>query len=468
MKAVRRLLVLSYHFPPDGAVGGLRWSGLSKYLARRGWEVHVVTAAKQSEPPPPGVVVHHAPAASTLNDLYNAAAKRLRTRATIPALPVPAGSQQSANDSRPTASWMHRLFMSVRRNISALLAFPDYAGGWILPATRTARALLDQYSFNAVVSSGPPHSAHVAGALACGLKNGILTVDMRDPWAGLIETEWEKSGYGSNLTRWMTRRLEHMIFGRARSIVTNTTEHAADVQRDYPSARVAFISNGIDYERLPAPAADKFDGLSIAYAGTLYLGRDLSPVIIGMRQFLERYPAARGALRLRLAGSMEAGLESKFRGEVAAANLQKAVETLGLVSRHEAMELINRSHLTLVLAQDQPTQIPAKIYESVGLGIPTLVIAEPMSAAAREADRIGAWTCDAQDTDAIASIIARIWLDRSLRAAAATPIGYDSIAGQMDALLRSSSDECAPRSNAAVDRASTTPESGSIREVADG
>jgi glycosyltransferase involved in cell wall biosynthesis len=327
--------------------------------------------------------------------------------------------------------------MSVRRNSAALLGFPDFARGWILPATRTARALLDRYSFDAVVSSGPPHSAHVAGVLACGLKYGILTLDMRDPWAGLIEKEWPELGYTSNVARRMTRRLERMIFRRARSIVTNTEEHAAHVRRTYPSARVAFISNGIDYERLPTPTGDKFDGLSLVHAGTLYLGRDLSPVIIGMRQFLEKYPGARGALRLRLAGSMEAGLESKFRGEVAAANLQEAVETFGHVSRHEAMELINRSHLTLVLAQDQPTQIPAKLYECVGLGIPTLVIAEPMSAAAREADRIGAWTCDAQNTDAIASIIARIWLDRCQRPVATTPIGYDSIAREMDALLDS-------------------------------
>jgi hypothetical protein len=43
--AKRRLLVITYHFPPDGSVGGQRWAGLSKYLARLGWEVHVITAA---------------------------------------------------------------------------------------------------------------------------------------------------------------------------------------------------------------------------------------------------------------------------------------------------------------------------------------------------------------------------------------------------------------------------------------
>ena len=41
----RRLLVVTWYFPPDGAVGGLRWAGITKYLARLGWKVAVVTAA---------------------------------------------------------------------------------------------------------------------------------------------------------------------------------------------------------------------------------------------------------------------------------------------------------------------------------------------------------------------------------------------------------------------------------------
>src|SRR3989442_1572042 len=46
----RRLLVISYHFRADGVVGGLRWAGVTKYLARLGWQVAVLTAA----PPAPG------------------------------------------------------------------------------------------------------------------------------------------------------------------------------------------------------------------------------------------------------------------------------------------------------------------------------------------------------------------------------------------------------------------------------
>src|SRR2546426_1615965 len=45
----RRVLVITYHFPPDGSVGGLRWAGITKYLARLGWKVAVVTGAAPGE-----------------------------------------------------------------------------------------------------------------------------------------------------------------------------------------------------------------------------------------------------------------------------------------------------------------------------------------------------------------------------------------------------------------------------------
>ena len=81
---VPRLLVITYHFPPDGAIGGQRWAGLSKYLARLGWEVHVVTAAAEgSQPSIPGVYRHYCCRRRTLNDVYRAAAHRLRPRSPL-------------------------------------------------------------------------------------------------------------------------------------------------------------------------------------------------------------------------------------------------------------------------------------------------------------------------------------------------------------------------------------------------
>src|SRR3954470_9618350 len=38
----RRLLLLSYHFPPSVLVGGMRWLQMSRYLAEKGWGLDVV------------------------------------------------------------------------------------------------------------------------------------------------------------------------------------------------------------------------------------------------------------------------------------------------------------------------------------------------------------------------------------------------------------------------------------------
>ena len=50
----RRLLVVSYHFPPDPAVGSKRWEKLSAFAVERGWGVDVImrtTPAMSSSSP---------------------------------------------------------------------------------------------------------------------------------------------------------------------------------------------------------------------------------------------------------------------------------------------------------------------------------------------------------------------------------------------------------------------------------
>lgn len=438
-----RLLVITYHFPPDGSVGGLRWSGLSKYLARRGWEVHVVTASSATgQEEIPGRFLHSCAPNDTVNDWYNRVARRIRAtrnssgEASAASVKTSAPASSASNVDEVNASHGLNPLTWIRTSIAAWMAFPDYGRGWILPAARKARALMDAQPFDVVVSSGPPHSAHLAATIACRDDPKRLLIDMRDPWAALLHMSWSHLMYNSAATRNTVRLLERMVFTRARGIITNTPEFAREVRASYPELNVSYVSNGIDRERLPAPATTKFDGLSIAYAGTLYLGRDLSPVIHAIRAVVEAHPEMRGRLMLRVAGSMDEPLKSRFENEVARAGLEAAVEVRGRVPGAEAMDMINRSHLTLVLAQDQPTQIPAKIYECAALGVRTLVIAEPHSAAAHEAHRLGVDTLDAGDVTGIAKLIEDVWRSRDSRFTPCVDIGYDAIAEQMDDVLR--------------------------------
>jgi len=93
--------------------------------------------------------------------------------------------------------------------------------------------------------------------------------------------------------------------------------------------------------------------------------------------------------------------------------------------------------LALVLAQAQPMQVPAKLYECVGLGAATLVITEEASAAAREARRIGATVLADGDVDGLRSILNEM-LDGRLptKIEPTAPISYQELGVQMDRLLR--------------------------------
>jgi glycosyltransferase involved in cell wall biosynthesis len=171
--------------------------------------------------------------------------------------------------------------------------------------------------------------------------------------------------------------------------------------------------------------------------GTLYAKRNLSSVFAAMRALLRDRPEAAAMLRLNIAGPLESPHRERMHDEIAAAGLTSMVNILGVIPHAKALELLARSHIAMVLAQDQPMCVPAKVYESVGLGVPTLVIAEDGSAAAREARRIGAMTLDGGDVDGMRLLMEEMLAGRiptSIKPR--TQISYEDLATKMDRLLR--------------------------------
>jgi glycosyltransferase involved in cell wall biosynthesis len=388
--AERRLVVLSYHFPPDPAIGGLRWSGLTKYLFPLGWRSWVVTAGAPSAPAAdgtPGVTVESPSRRKTLNDLY----LRLRHR-TAHRGQLPEGSNGNGG-GRQQGGWLSAL----RNEGGVLLALPDEGRGWILRAARCGRRLINRVRPAAVVSSGPPHSVHLAAWLATRFTRTRWFVDMRDPWAGPITDAWVQGPfYRSLLGRRLIAWLERLVITSATGVLCNTREFADALAGRYPGVRIEWVPNAVDRELLPAVAGERFPGLNIVHVGTIYGGRNLGPVLEALRMFLDRYPEARST-RLRIAGQVEAHYEVAIRQQIAALRLEPWVELLGVVPRRQALELVARSQLALVLAQHQEYQVPAKLYELGAMGVPTVVIASPGSAAAAEGKRLGASVIASED-----------------------------------------------------------------------
>ncbi len=126
------LIVLNYHFPPDPSMGGMRWAGLSKYMARAGARIHVVACGPKDavEHLPAGVVVHRVARRRTLNDVY----RGYREAAISGRSPeLAAGTSVPERGGAPPRGGF---FAGLRQELSWLMAFPDDSRGWILRALR--------------------------------------------------------------------------------------------------------------------------------------------------------------------------------------------------------------------------------------------------------------------------------------------------------------------------------------------
>ena len=427
----RRLLVITYDFGPDGPVGGLRWAGITKYLARLGWDVCVLTAA------PPfggaaaiGVQVERCARLWTVGDGYRLV-RRLIFGESL-------GLSRSISHGGPPGGRPRDLLRQLRNEVATFLSLPDESHGWMLRAALRARSVIRRFQPRVVVSSGPPHSAHLVAAMATIRSPAEWLIDLRDPWAGPLPKVWQSHRrLGTRVFRTLAPRLERLAFRAAHGVIANTPQLAEVLAAKYANVPVVCVPNGVDPDGVPPPARHRYPGLAIAYTGRLYAGRDLGPVMRALGIFLRQHPeAARAGSKLRIAGDADSRHAQVFNDAVAVAGVEQYVEVLGQLSRADALDVVSRSRLAVVLAQDQELQIPAKLYESVAMGVPTLVVAPAGSAAAVEGNRVGAVVRDSADVDGIVCVLEQLWVDGAReRSSCPVPITYDAIARLVDQVL---------------------------------
>lgn len=428
----RRLVVISYHHPPDGAIGGMRWAGLTKSLRRLGWKSWIVTAASSIPSIPTAnssaTEVVSCPPYRTLNDFY----RRLRRR-NGHGKGIAKAARAAPVAAPPKSNRKNGLLAQLRLEAALLMWWPDEGRGWVLHAAARARKLIRQMKPDVVVSTGPPHSAHLVAWLATWGLGTRRIVDLRDPWAGPFSVGWQRSLVNRTyLSRWLTTFLERFVISKASGVLCNTKEFAQAMRPLYPRVSVDWLPNGVDPELLPR-AADPLPGLGMVHIGTIYGGRDLRPVLQALRVFLDRHPeAAAQGPAFRIAGALDhQGARDAFRRESALLGLQDQVAELGILSRKDALQLAARARLALVLAQDQELQVPAKLYELVAIGTTTLVIADAESATTSEAHRVGAIALEPGDLSGLVEAMEDAWLGKShLRSNARETVAYDQVAPQ--------------------------------------
>lgn len=376
-----RLLMITYHFPPDGHVGAVRPYELARLLPEHGVEPWILTVLPQyASHPDPTYVAQGIPPERIIRTtvLPSRRDKFLRsTRWVRRLLKSGRGGNKASQSAITIDEQLCPPRPSLKQCFIEWLGFPDWYSGWYKPAMRAVAYLMQGVRFDAVWSTSFPRTAQIIGYEVSRRYNLPWVADWRDPWLHYIE------GWGDPVCPLILRRYEWMLIKhlkQASVVTTNSAKLCQFWQERMPQYAKKFraLPNGIPEELWAKEFAPTgTERFIILYLGSVYQRISPKPFFQGVRQWLDRRPCAKDKAELRFYGDMS---RESILSQAESLGLAPFVHIGGRVDRGNVTALIQDSACLLILAQGLFLKIPAKTYEYLVSNKPIIAVAEPHSA----------------------------------------------------------------------------------------
>lgn len=393
---MKRVLIITYYWPPSGGSGVQRWVKFAKYLPSEGWQPVVYT------PENPDLTTVD----TSLEAEIPASVEVLRTPIVEPygLYRKMMGKSASRKEVTPITSGEKSLKQRIMLWVRANLFVPDPRVSWVRPSVRFLKDYLKKHPVDLMITTGPPQSMHLIG-LQLHRDTGIPWVaDFRDPWSRHYSLPYLPL---SGRTWRKIRRLEQEVLDECSTVLTVTPF----VQKEYEAQTrtpVAMITNGYDEEDFAADVTpDGFFNLT----QTGYLAADGNPAVLWkvLGEMAGKDPAFREQLRIRLAGLVDKAVYDAIDQEGLTPNLVD----LGYCSHATAIREQQSASVLLIPLRNAPEMrsiLPGKVFEYMAARRPVLGFGQPDGVQAQILKETGAGiTCDWEDEAGVRSFVQKAW-----------------------------------------------------------
>ena len=373
----KRVLIITYYWPPSGGSGVQRWLKFAKYLPEAGWEPVIFTPENPD---------------FDLKD--ETLLKEISPNLEVIRFPIWEPYQLFAKVKKQGKSHPGRMLEQQKKGflekvviwLRANLLVPDPRVFWVKPSVQFLNQLLQEGQFQAIITTGPPHSLHLIGQ-KLKQKHGIpWLADFRDPWS-----QWEFLDTLPMLS-FIRRRheaLEQKVLQEADVVVTISPTFQRDLER-LSGRKIDLITNGYDPADIPqdfAPRPKAANQLHLVYTGIIDAIRNPLPL---MQALKAEFEIGGEEVSWTFVGKVSEQVQQQVEAD---SWLQAHIHFAGYVPHHQVFEFYAHTDALVLILTDTKNakgNIPGKLFEYLATGLPVLALGDPQGDSATLLSQAGA------------------------------------------------------------------------------
>lgn len=361
----KRVLIITYYWPPSGGAGVHRWLKISKYLAENN-TVYVYTPAN------PDFALKDESLLQKVSPKIKVLKRKIFEpyfiyRAFVKKSDKGQVNQPSSVDT--SKSPIKRMGKWARGN----MFIPDPRVFWVKPSFRYLKKIIKEENIEVIISTGPPHSMHLIGLKLkkhFGHKVNWIS-DFRDPWTDIDFYEMLSVGKRADNKN---KRLEKQVVEQSDTVVTISNRWDG-VFAEMNQNRRKIITNGFDSVDYKTNHVKDNPYFTITHLGSINADRNPESLWIALSNLCEINEEFKSNLRVRLVGNVHENVKS----DVEKFGLTGQVEFVANMPHKQAIEQLYNSSLSLLLlnnAKNIAGIAPGKMYEYMGVGNPIFAVGQ--------------------------------------------------------------------------------------------